>query len=223
MKTSLTLALGMTIAADQTRVVIIDPSIAGGAFGIGEPPPSAGTKSQKSGIRYHPELPITFLSRPGSLGALDTIEAIIDDANRERAELILIDAHSLNRAEIELLARFTSLVIAVVPAGVISFRSLPPFLETLRELRALPGRTFSVLAVMTGVGVTRGKEAELERHTQKQLRPIISAGIFPHDESWRVAISKGELPPPPPPKSFMESNLQLISKDVMDSIAKATL
>jgi len=223
MKTSLTLALAMTLAKDGSNVVIVDPSIAGGASSIGAPQQPAGTRETDQGIRHHESLPITFLSRPGSLGSLEQIEDLLDGANRERADVILVDSHSLNRSEVELITRFATLVIAAAPAGVIPFRSLPPFLEMLRELRAQPGRSFSVLGVMTGVGATRGTDADLERHTQRQLAPIVSSGVFPHDESWRVAISKGEIPPPPPPKSFMDSNLRLIAKDVTGAIEKVSL
>jgi cellulose biosynthesis protein BcsQ len=192
-KSSLAAGLALQLARSGVSVALVDPARAGGLAAADSDSLVATTLASLK-LRTHTEIPLRLLHRPELLRAERPGQQLAEIGDQLAADVVLVDLPTASREEMASLLRDVRLVIITVPVDVVSFRSLPPFLEQLKEQRAMPGRSFDVRAVLTGTSQDNPRLREIGERIADHLQPILLPGSLPLDDSYGARISSGSFP-----------------------------
>lgn len=222
LKTTLTALLGVQLAVSGVPTVILDCAEAGGAFGLRDEEFAhsvsfAGPQGPLT-RREHTMVPLTVVHAPGLLAERGLLRAAASAAVDGAKVLAIADLPTCGREELDNATRDADMVLTTVPSDGTSFRSIMPFLDALKELRARPGRSFEVRAVqvLTGVRVLQG--AQMDRFIARHLSPILAQGHIPFDEALAELVHQGGFPS----LEFVEefSHIHLLAAEVQQLLGE---
>ena len=220
-KSALTAGLSLELAASGLTVAIVDPAKAGGLAAADGHEWRATEGVAK--CRSHGRHPLHLLHAPELL----TKEAPGREATRLTASLVphlvMLDLPMASREELGAVLRHAHLVLVTMPIDVVSFRSIPPFLEQLREQRAMPGRSFNVRCVLTGLSSESPRLRELAKTIRDHLGPILTSSDFPPDADFGADIRNGSFPTEPAAGSALATAFSALAEEVRGSLSERHL
>ncbi len=130
-------------------------------------------------------------------------------------DFLVFDTPSLSGRDLDPLLSASDLALLTVPSDVASLRSLVPFLQTVQDIRAMPGRAFRILATLVMTGIRTEEHVAIDQFCEETLAPFLSGATIPFDEKVRDAVSHGKSPECLQEGSLATSSLRLLAEEIV--------
>ncbi len=226
LKTTLSAMLALALARREVDVLLADLAMAGGAFSLDSPELTTARALQgmalpDARLRGHRRLSLRMLHAPRGLADPAGFGEIRGRLLSPKPDLVIVDTPACGREELAGLLKMATLLLITLPSNALALRSLAPFLQTVSEIRSLPGRSFEVAVVPTGTGGRSSEAAALDRYVNRYLGPIMCGASIPIDDSIAATVSAGKLPEVAEDNSMSGSNLTLLTAAVLERLKRA--
>jgi cellulose biosynthesis protein BcsQ len=198
-KSTLSALLALALAEQGITTCVADLAASGGAFSLhredrSAPRPVAIRNLGDAHIVNHRQSPVTiihlsqFSNHVGESNPAEILQPL------RLGEVLILDAPALGMLQLCGLLRNCDVALLPVPAEAMSLKSLMPFLEAVKENRAMPGRRFETRIVLTGTGLRQEETALAERHARETLAPILAPGELPWNDALLNILNDGRFP-----------------------------
>jgi cellulose biosynthesis protein BcsQ len=226
LKSSLASALSWKLATLGNRTALLDCTPTGGAFSLESPlhaVSNAPAENHPAAARAkrHTELPLA-MNHLGRLPASSSEFRTILAALGTEATHVVVDAPVCSKAELDLLASASDLVLVTIPSDANCLRSITPFLQVLQEIRAAPGRAFRIKGILVRTGIPLEECVVVDQFLEDTLAPMLSGAQIPFDEPARRTISAAQAPDQVDEQSPIHSHLSLLATELLELLETAS-
>ncbi len=214
-KSATSAGLAIALANADENTLLVDPAKAGGLASFRSQAMSRKTLQSRE-ILSHQLLPLNLVKMPEILSGNEKMDVLFHLAEEIGATNVIVDLPMTSREELSGLLKRANLLLITIPVDVISFRSLPTFLEILKEERSLPGRFFDTRSILTGTNEESPRLAGLENVMREHLLPILLSSKIPLDHDFGKSFRSGMLPDELDTDSPLEGIFEQLASEILE-------
>jgi cellulose biosynthesis protein BcsQ len=215
MKSTLAAMLGLAFAAEGTDTLVADLSAGGGSAQLhhellADETTAFDERGVRVPLRRHRTLPLSVVHAGWFIAASEArrMRSLENWANRH--EVAILDSPATSQEVLRDFLAPMDLVLVTLPSDAVAVRGAVRFLEILREVRAMPGRRFSVAVIPTGTGKRSHENIAIDRFTNEALAPLLLGASLPWDEGLAAQVSDARLPELETLSPLVRSNIELL-------------
>lgn len=219
MKSTLAATLGLAFAEEGTDTLIADLASGGGSAQLNhellsEETTAIDERGVRVPLRRHRTLPLSVVHAGWFIAATEArrMRSLENWANRH--EVAILDSPATSHDVLRDFLAPMDLVLVALPSDAVAVRGAVRFLEILREVRAMPGRRFSVAVVPTGTGKRSHENIAIDRFTNETLAPLLLGASLPWDEGLAAQVADARLPELEGLSSAVRSNIALLRSEI---------